>query len=210
MEDSLILAAKEPSGLPMEEEVVMKKGRVWVLMLLVVALPALAFGQKGGNAWDELHGLTGGTRIKVEEVNGTRLQGIFLGVTDDSISLWVKDRQVDIRRPDVRQVKGPGLGSRVGSSLFLLGASALMVGVAAHDSGVHDSAAAADAISKAAKGLAAIPAEIQAHPRYEAPKPKPGASAPGTTNPKVKQPPSSSPSSLRSKDSVPPNPQVRN
>ena len=78
--------------------------KLWILVC-VLGMPCMAFGQTGKSSWENLSALQAGHRIQVVEMSSKKVSGAFVNVTDTTISLQESGGEQTIQRQDVRIVK---------------------------------------------------------------------------------------------------------
>jgi hypothetical protein len=78
--------------------------KLWIVVC-VLAMPCMAFGQGNKSAWENLSALQAGHKIEVVEMNSKKVSGAFVNVTDAGISLQGQGGEETISRQDVRGVK---------------------------------------------------------------------------------------------------------
>jgi hypothetical protein len=78
--------------------------KLWILVF-VLAMPCVAFGQTDRSSWENLNALGAGHKIEVVEMNSKKVSGAFVNVTDAGISLQAAGGEQTIARQDVRRVK---------------------------------------------------------------------------------------------------------
>lgn len=78
--------------------------KLWILMC-VLAMPHLAFGQSNQASWENLSTLRSGQKVQVVEMKSKKVSGAFVNVTETTISLQAPDGEQTISRTDVRVVK---------------------------------------------------------------------------------------------------------
>ena len=111
---------------------------VLVASLLLSGVSVMAQG--GTNDWSKVTALAGGSNLSVKLKNGKTLKGTLNSVSDNTLSLTVKNAPVEIKREDVRTVhevikkgsggKGALIGSAVGAGA---GAGLGAIGDASND-----------------------------------------------------------------------------
>ena len=78
--------------------------KLWILVC-VLGMPCMAFGQTGKSSWENLSALQAGHRIQVVEMSSKKVSGAFVNITDTTISLQESGGEQTIQRQDVRIVK---------------------------------------------------------------------------------------------------------
>ena len=112
-----------------------------ILPILVgmVSIPLCA-QQRPKQFWDNLHRLQAGQKIQVVQMDMKSLKGNFLGFTDETISLRVKNDEVAVPREEVLRVSLRGKPKRGRNALLLMGVGAGvgLISGAAVGAGFHE------------------------------------------------------------------------
>ena len=77
---------------------------VIVLLLFLTHSDALAAKEPREQSWENLRQLQGGRKVQVVQMNLKSLKGTLLAVSEEAISLRVKQNEVTVPRPDVLRV----------------------------------------------------------------------------------------------------------
>ncbi len=85
---------------------------VIVLLLSLTQSGALAAKDPGEQSWGNLRQLQGGQKVQVVQMNFKSLRGTFRGVSEEAISLRVKQNEVAVPRADVLRVSSLDRGKR--------------------------------------------------------------------------------------------------
>ena len=78
--------------------------RITWAMFLLVLLPGFGLAQTGQASWDNLKQLRAGQKIVVVDMKWKSVKGTFVSVSEEAISLRVKQGEVAVPRPDVLRV----------------------------------------------------------------------------------------------------------
>ncbi|HET9180775.1 MAG TPA: WG repeat-containing protein [Candidatus Angelobacter sp.] len=181
----------------------MKKSKKSIAIALVLSVMELtlcsrrAYPQTNQDGWSDLtESLNAGMPLEVDEVNRTKIKGKFVAITPGTLSLWVKDHQVDIDRSEVSRIKKNHANLPKGFALFGGGAALLGVGALwAAAIGSHKTETDADKtasvaavgtmLAGAATAFVWAPMEVYGHYTiYKAGSPKPLAPAKDKGKPK--------------------------
>ena len=118
--------------------VVGRRGLTLSLMLAATLLLApVASAQTTSGDWSAVKAVATGSKLSVKLKTGKTVEGRLAGVTDDALSLSVKNRPADLKREDVQSVYQVGGKSATKATLIGLGAGAgagAAVGAAADSS----------------------------------------------------------------------------
>lgn len=108
-----------------------------LLLIASLLLSPIASAQTAGNDWSALRAVATGSKLSIKLKTGKTVEGRLTGVSDDTLSLSVKDRPTDLKRGEVQSVyevrrrsatKGTLIGAGVGAGV------GLAVGVAGSNS----------------------------------------------------------------------------
>ncbi len=78
--------------------------RVALTAFVLALVPVLASARKDNELWSNLKELQVGQKIEVVDMNFKSRNGIFLGFSEEAISLQVKNKEVAVQRGDVLRV----------------------------------------------------------------------------------------------------------
>ena len=87
------------------------------LIVLIFSLPLLAAAREGQESWDSLKRLQPGQKIEVVDVSMKYINGTFVSLSEEGISLQTKAGPVTIERTKVVRVSVPG-GKRTRNALI--------------------------------------------------------------------------------------------
>jgi hypothetical protein len=145
--------------------------RSYLILLILLVLPAAVCAQKPQEQWSNLNRLKAGQGIEVIESNMKSHSGRFVTVTEESLSFQEKGSDVSIKRDDIVRVStgsGPRRGEHAVIGLVVGGAIGAGIGAAAGSAhgflgGSSRGIAALVGIAIGAPGGAVVGAAMPAH-----------------------------------------------
>jgi hypothetical protein len=95
-----------------------------LILVASLLLAPVASAQTAAGDWSALRTVATGSRLSVKLKTGQTVEGKLTGVTDDALSLSVKNRPTDLKREEVQSVHEVRKRSATKATLIGLGAGA--------------------------------------------------------------------------------------
>ena len=93
------------------------------ILVTMVSIPLCA-QQRPKQSWDNLNGLQAGQKIQIVQMDMKSLKGKFLGLTEETISVRVKQDEVAVARADVLRISLRGKPKRLRNTVIGMGIGA--------------------------------------------------------------------------------------